>query len=193
MRRALRDPSRAGLEWRGGAPDRGALLVTVHSNPLRLLRYLLRAKGFPVASISRTDPGRRPDIARDEQRVDRRFPFSLPHRLHPESVRAILRTLRTASVLTAVDLQVSVAVSPAALKGRLALTPKPFRLARIAGASCRPVFVRSGPTGLEIIVEEAIDVSDERRAAESFGSILARNIEESPFDMLNHDFRIDGP
>jgi hypothetical protein len=94
-------------------------------------------------------------------------------------------------VLTAVDLHEASFLSPACLKGRISVNLKPFRLARIAGARCRPVFFRSRPSGVEILVDEAIDVSDERQAAETFAVTLARQIQESPFDMISQNVQVD--
>ena len=66
--------------WEGPEPPRGpAVYVTAHLGSLLALRYVLRARGVPAASVIAPYNFERADPAAKDAVFDRRFPMVFPH------------------------------------------------------------------------------------------------------------------
>src|SRR5262245_18400334 len=114
-----------------------ALYVSAHIGALQALRYSLRARSVPAASVigrfnlDRTIPARTDPI------FDRRFPMDFPHALastHPHRLRS---ALKRGSLIVAADMPARESRPAEILGGRVLLDPRPFRLAWVAGVECR--------------------------------------------------------
>jgi hypothetical protein len=160
-------------------PEEPCLYATAHVGDIRSLRYLLRPR-LAIAAVSRerrSRPGaaEHPEI---EDRVRRDFPHVLsanePHRLRS--------ALRRGSLIMAADMPEEIGLEARCLGGTVRIDPRPFRLARIAGVPCRPLFLTC-PDGRLTITAGPVLAPDEEPAAAGFADALDRITEESPLDI----------
>jgi len=165
-------------------PAEPTVYVTAHLGDLRSLRYLLR-RHIPVATVVRTSEEEREGIAREDRAFDARFPRDFPHAFSSRHPHRLRRALSRGSLVFAADLPVSEGVAVPCLGGRISLDPRPFRLARIAKVSCRPLFLTAPHGRLTITVGDALP-REEDAALRDCAAILERVAQESPFE-------IDGP
>jgi hypothetical protein len=165
--------------FRENEPDpQPRLYATAHVGDLRSLRLLLR-NHTPVATVVDASEEGRAALAR----ADRAFDPSRPHALrdvfsssHPHRLRS---ALRRASLIVAADMPERAGIAFPCLGGSILLDARPFRLARLAGALCQPIFLTS-PQGRLTISIGRILPSDEGAALAEFARALEDITEETP-------------
>lgn len=160
------------------------MYVTAHLGDLRSLRYLVR-RHIPVATVVRTSEEEREAIAREDRVFDARAPCDFPHAFssrHPHRLRS---ALRRGSLVFAADLPPDGGLAFPCLGGQIFLDPRPFRLAKLAGVPCRPLFLTAPGARLTISIGEAAP-AEEAAALQDFARMLERVAGESRFE-------IDGP
>ncbi len=126
-----------------GDPPSGAptVYVSAHIGSLQSLRYSLRARGVPAASVLGPYNLDRSDAERQDRIFDRRHPVAFPHFFPAAHVHRLRTALRTGSLIAAADLPARDGMQEALLGGVVRLDPRPFRLARTMGVACRPAFL----------------------------------------------------
>src|SRR5262249_12610711 len=113
----------------GAAPT---MFVTAHIGALQALRYVLRSRGVPAATVigrfnlDRTLP------VRTDRIFDRRHPIDFPHAVAATQPHRLRSALKRGSLVAAADMPESESRPFPILGGRVRLDPRPFRLARAA-------------------------------------------------------------
>jgi len=166
--------------FRGNMPDpQPRLYATAHVGDLRALRLLLRAY-TPIATVvDASEEGRaalaRADLALDQSRRDAiRDVFSASH---PHRLRSALRRV---SLIVAADMpERAGGVAFPCLGGSLLLDARPFRLARLAGVPCQPIFLTSPRDRLTISIGRTLP-RDEGQALAEFARALGDITDETP-------------
>jgi hypothetical protein len=172
--------------WEGPAPPReDAVYVTAHLGSLLSLRYVLRARGVPVASVLAPYNFDRPDPAAKDAVFDRRFPLEFPHVASSAATHRLRSLLRRGSLILAADLPAREAFPASLLGATVQLDPRPFRLARLAGVPCVPVFLTLPGRRWTISLGERLPL-DDRAALEAFARALGGAASRAPLDL-------DGP
>jgi len=173
----------------GRAPDPGdgpTVFVTAHLGSLQGLRYTLRGRGIPAATVLGPHNLARREAERQDRLFDARHPLDFPHFLPASAVHRLRSALRRGSLILAADLpEPGDGVSVALLGGRVLVDPRPFRLARAARVPCRPAFLTL-PNGRWTLTLGAVLPPDEAAAIETFARCLAETAARSPLDL-------DGP
>jgi lauroyl/myristoyl acyltransferase len=170
-------------EWDGPAlPDGPVLYATAHVGSLLALRYLLRARGVAAASVIAPYNFDRPDPAAKDARFDRRFPMKFPHVVSSEAAHRIRSLLQRGSLIVAADLPGRRSFSAPLLGGVVDLDSRPFRLARMAGVPCVPIFLTLPGRRWTVTVGEPLPVS-ERAAQDGFAAAFARAAARAPLDL----------
>lgn len=173
--------ARHGPVWRGGLPPATpTLYVTAHLGDLRALRYLLRTR-VPAGSIIAPENEERPDGEAQDRLFDERFPRAFPHVFPSREAHRIRAALREGSLIAAADAPAEEAFEAPLLQGTLRLDPRPFRLARLAGVSSRPLFLTAPGTRLTVTLGEVLP-EGALPAIGCFAQVLARVAQESPWD-----------
>ncbi len=179
--------------WEGAEPPREpAVYVTAHLGSLLALRYVLRARGVAVASVIAPYNFQRADPAAKDALFDRRFPMVFPHVASSAHTHRLRGLLGRGSLILAADLPSRPAAASHAaafparlLGGAVDLDPRPFRLARLAGVPCLPVFLTVPRRRWTLALGGALPAA-ERLAHEAFARAFGRAAESSPWDL-------DGP
>jgi hypothetical protein len=161
-----------------------ALYLTAHLGDLRSLRYLLR-RFIPVATVVGTSEQERRAISNEDREFDERAPCAFPHAFSAARPHALRSALSRGSLIAAADLPAGHGIAFPCLGGWLPLDPRPFRLARLAGAPCRPLFL-TAPRGVLTITVGRPLPQKETAALEEFARALDRATDQSPLDL-------DGP
>ena len=178
------------------------LYLTIHLGNLRLLRYLLRAGGLAAATVVDQTHLGNPQGARVNAWVDRRFPVDFPHTFFSGAPHRLRSALRRGSLIAAVDriharpsARPDALVSIPFLGGSLPLDLGVLRLARLAGAPARPLFLTAPRGRLTITAGEPVDARDPAEAARQFALVADAAARESPadFDAYTHRFLLASP
>jgi len=173
----------------GRAPDPGdgpTVFVTAHLGSLQGLRYTLRARGIPAATVLGPHNLARREAERQDRLFDARHPLDFPHFFPASEVHRLRSSLRRGSLILAADLpEPDDGVPVAVLGGRAFVDPRPFRLARAARVPCRPAFLTL-PRGRWTLTLGAVLPADEAAAIDAFARCLAEAAARSPLDL-------DGP
>jgi hypothetical protein len=155
--------------------------ATGHIGDLRGLRYLLRFR-IAVATVVNEDAAHRATRGRRHLDVEERVPRDFPHVLPSSSPHGLRSALRRGSLIVTADLPSAGGNDFSCLGGVLRLDPRPFRLARLAGTPCRPIFLTAPEGVLTITIGPAL-LQDEAGALAGFASAFERAAEETPFDI----------
>jgi hypothetical protein len=173
----------------GDAPDPAegpTVFVTAHLGSLQGLRYTLRARGIPAATVLGPHNLDRREAARQDRIFDARHPLDFPHFFPASAVHRLRSALRRGSLILAADLpEPGGGVPVGLLGGRALVDPRPFRLARAARVRCRPAFLTL-PRGRWTLTLGAVLPPDEAAAIDAFARCLAETAARSPLDL-------DGP
>ena len=169
--------------WTGSAPSsEPTVYVTAHIGSLLALRYVLRSRGTCAASAIAPYNFDRPDPAAKDAVFDRRFPMRFPHVISAAQPHRIRTALSSGSVILASDLPAKDAFAGRLLGGDVALDPRPFRLARLAGVACRPAFVTLPGRRWRITLGDPLPAPEEPARAE-FARILQEVASRAPLDL----------
>lgn len=185
---AIRSP-RHRPDWTGPpAGEAPTLWATAHLGDLRSLRYLLRIRGIAAAQIVDLSHVRRETAAIDDQDFDRRFPIDFPHVVFSPGVHRVRALLSRGSLIAAADRPAELSVTTTVLGGPLPVDPRPFRLAKIVGVPCRPIFLTLRRGRLVLVSGPPIACQDPAQAARAFGDHLAAAASGCPaaFDGFTH-------
>ncbi len=182
--RALETQRHAPAFWKDPPGPEPSLYVTAHLGDLRSLRYLLRRQ-VPIATVVQTSDEEREAIAREDRAFDENAGQDFPHAFSASKPHGLRAALNHGSLMIAADLPEGEAAAFPCLGGTLGLDPRPFRLARLAGVPCRPLFLTAPRRRLTITVGDALPREGAAALAE-FARALERVAGESPYE-------IDGP
>lgn len=167
--------------WRGGLPAAApTLYVTAHIGDLRSLRYLLRTR-VPAGSIIAPENEERAQGESQDRLFDESSPQPFPHVLPSREPHRIRSALREGSLVAAADAAAEEVFEARVLGGAIPLDPRPFRLARLAGVSCRPIFLTAPRSRLTVTLDEVLP-EEIPEALRRFAEAFARVAEESPWD-----------
>ena len=160
-----------------------AVYVSAHLGSLQALRYALRAKGVPAATVLGPHNLERPEAERQDRLFDARHPIDFPHVFPASAVHRLRGALRKGSLVIAADLpRPGEGVAVPFLGGRAVVDPRPFRLARAAGVPCRPAFLTL-PRGRFTLTLGAVLPPGEEAAIAAFARCLAETAARSPLDL----------
>ena len=98
------------------------------------------------------------------------------------SAHRIRSLLARGSLILAADLPARAGVPTPLLGGEVELDPRPFRLARLAGVPCLPVFLTLPGRRWTLTLGPPLAREDDR-ALEGFGRALARAASDAPLDL----------
>lgn len=167
----------------GEAPRREpTVYVTAHIGALQALRYVLRSYGAPTASVIGRLNLDRSVTARSDPIFDRRHALDFPHALPSTRPHRLVSALSRGSLIVAGDLPEGPFLEAAVLGGIVRLDPRPFRLARAAGVSCRAAFLTLPDTGWTLTLGGPLP-SDPGRAVEAFARVFAKVAAAAPLDL----------
>ena len=158
------------------------MYVTAHIGSMQALRYALRARGVPAATVLGPYNLDRSEAIPQDRRFDRRYALDFPHAFPSSSAHTLRRALRRGSLVAAGDMPERGGIAARVLGGPALLDPRPFRLARVAGALCRPAFVTL-PEGRWTLTLGPVLSGDELAGAEEFGRAFARVAAAAPVDI----------
>jgi lauroyl/myristoyl acyltransferase len=171
------------VRWEGeplaGEP---AVLLTGHIGALQALRYVLRARGVRAATVIGPLNLERAAAARLDAHFDRRHPLDFPHALPGAGVHRLRSALRRGSLIVAADLPEGPFCEAPFLGGTLRVDTRPLRLARVAGAACRPVFLTL-PDGEWVLTVGDPLPADKAAAAARFARLFDRVARRAPQDL----------
>jgi len=156
--------------------------VTAHIGSMQALRYALRARGVPAATVLGPHNLDRTQAIPQDRVFDRRYALDFPHALPSSATHRLRSALKRGSLLAAGDLPERGGVPAKVLGGPALLDPRPFRLARVARAVCRPAFA-TFPEGRWTLTLGPVLEGDEIACAEAFGRVFARVAAASPLDL----------
>jgi len=156
--------------------------VTAHIGSMQALRYALRARGVPAATVLGPHNLDRTQAIPQDRVFDRRYALDFPHALPSSATHRLRSALKRGSLLAAGDLPERGGVPAKVLGGPALLDPRPFRLARVARAVCRPAFATL-PEGRWTLTLGPVLEGDEIACAEAFGRVFARVAAASPLDL----------
>jgi hypothetical protein len=156
--------------------------LTGHIGALQALRYVLRSRGVPVASVIGRFNLDRSVTARTDPIFDRRYPFDFPHALPSTRPHRLAKALATGSLILAADFPEGPFVEAELLGGTVRLDPRPFRLARAAGVPCRAAFLTLPACGWTLTLGEPLP-SDPTRAVQDFARVYRRVAAAAPLDV----------
>lgn len=167
----------------GAAPGpEPTVYLTGHIGALQALRYVLRSRGVPVASVIGRFNLDRSVTARTDPIFDRRHPLDFPHALPSTRPHRLAGALSTGSLILAADFPEGPFVEAELLGGSVRLDPRPFRLARTVGVPCRAAFLTLPDTGWTLTLGEPLP-SDPTRAVEEFARAFRKVAAAAPLDL----------
>jgi lauroyl/myristoyl acyltransferase len=156
--------------------------VTAHIGSMQALRYALRSRGVPAATVlGGYNLDRSQAIPQDEV-FDRRYALEFPHALPSSAAHRLKSALERGSLVAAGDMPEAGGLPARVLGGPALLDPRPFRLARVAGVLCRPAFATLPGRRWTLTLGPALE-GDELACAEEFGRVFARVAAASPLDI----------
>jgi len=174
---------RWGVELDGDPPlGEPTVYVSAHIGSLQALRYCLRARAIPAATLLGPFNLERSAAERQDRAFDRRHPVAFPHFFPAASVHRLRTALRSGSLIAAADLPARAGLEESLLGGFVRLDPRPFRLARTARAACRPAFLTL-PGGRWTLTLGAPLPDDEDEAVRAFAGVYRRVASTAPADL----------
>jgi lauroyl/myristoyl acyltransferase len=156
--------------------------VTAHIGSMQALRYALRARGVPAATVLGPYNLDRSQAIPQDRVFDRRYTLDFPHALPSSAAHRLRSALKRGSLIAAADMPEKGGIPARVLGGPALLDPRPFRLARLSGTDCRPAFVTM-PEGRWTLTLGPVLSGDERACAEAFGRVFARVASAAPLDI----------
>lgn len=156
--------------------------VSAHIGSLQVLRYVLRARGVPAATVLGPFNLDRTDAERQDRVFDRRHPIAFPHFFPAANVHRLRTALRSGSLIAAADLPARGGRKEALLGGLVRLDPRPFRLSRTTGAVCRPAFLTLPGGRWTLTLGEPLP-QDEDEAVRAFAGVYRRVASAAPADL----------
>jgi hypothetical protein len=167
----------------GTPPESGSCLyATGHLGSLQTLRYALRARGVPAATVlGRPNLDRARAIAQDRV-FDKHHPLDFPHAVPSSAVHRLRSALKRGSLVVAADLPEHGGFTARLLGGPLVVDPRPFRLARAAGVPCRAAFFTL-PAGFWTLTLSAQLPREEPAACAAFAEAFDGAAACSPADL----------
>ena len=156
--------------------------VTGHIGALQALRYVLRSRGVPVASVIGRFNLDRSVTARTDPIFDRRHPLDFPHALPTTRPHRLASALATGSLILAADFPEGPFLEAELLGGTVRLDPRPFRLARAAGVACRAAFLTLPDRGWTLTLGEPLPL-DPTVAVEAFARLFGAVAAAAPLDL----------
>jgi hypothetical protein len=167
----------------GPAPDPApCVYVTGHIGSLQVLRYALRARGIPAATVLGPHNRDRAAAAAQDRVFDRKHGLPFPHALASSEVHRLRSALKQGSLIAAADLPEHDGVTFRLLGGPLSVDPRPFRLARAAGVPCRAAFATL-PSGRWTLTIGPVLAGDDAAACAAFARAFAEAAVKSPTDL----------
>jgi hypothetical protein len=154
----------------GGEP---AVYVSAHIGSLQALRYCLRARAVPAANVLGPFNLERSAAELQDEVFDRRHPIAFPHFFPAANAHRLRTALRSGSLIAAADLPERGSREEELLGGRVRLDPRPFRLARTAGAVCRPAFLTLPGGRWTLTLGDRLP-RDEDKALKTFAEVYRR-------------------
>ena len=174
---------RWNLRLEGDPPsERPCIYATAHLGSLQALRYALRARGVPAATVLGPHNLDRTRAAEQDRVFDRRHPLDFPHALASSQVHRLRGALKRGSLVAAADLPPAGGMPARVLGGWVRIDPRPFRLAGAAGVPCRPAFATL-PGGRWTLTLGPPLPADGKAAAEAFARALAEVAARAPLDL----------
>jgi hypothetical protein len=167
-----------------GDPPSGdpTVYLTAHIGSLQALRYALRARGIPVASVIGPHNEDRPGPARVDEIFDRRHAMDFPHALLSSQPHRLRTALRSGSLILAADLPSGPAFESALLGGRIRIDLRPVRLARSAGVPCRAAFLTVPDRRWVLTLSPALP-AEPRAACVEFARVFQQVASCAPLDL----------
>ncbi len=167
-----------------GEPPSGqpCVYLTAHLGSMQALRYALRARGAPAATVLGPHNLDRTEAIAQDRHFDRRHPHEFPHAFPSSAVHRLRSALKRGSLVAAADLPPEGGVRVPLLGGWAFVDPRPFRLARAAGVACRPAFATL-PGGRWTLTLGPPLPRDERAACDGFALALAEAASRAPVDL----------
>jgi lauroyl/myristoyl acyltransferase len=156
--------------------------VTAHIGSMQALRYALRARGVPAATVLGPYNLDRSQAIPQDRVFDRRHALDFPHALPSSAPHRLREALKRGSLVAAGDMPERDGVPARVLGGPALLDPRPFRLARVARVACRPAFVTL-PDGRWTLTLGPVLAGDDLARAQAFGRDFARVAEAAPLDL----------
>ncbi|HWZ86782.1 MAG TPA: hypothetical protein VN032_11305 [Thermoanaerobaculia bacterium] len=177
----------ASGRWRAqleGAPPspRPTVYVSAHLGSLQALRYTLRARRVPAATVLGPYNLDRPAAERQDRLFDEHHPLDFPHVFPATRAHRLRSALATGSLILAADLPATGDVEIPFLGGSLRLDRRPFRLARTVGVPCRPAFLTL-PAGRWTLTLGDPLPAGEAAALEAYAHCLTEVARRSPLDL----------
>lgn len=167
----------------GAAPGpEPTVYVTAHIGALQALRYVLRSRGVPVASVIGRFNLDRSVTARTDPIFDRHHALDFPHAMASTHPHRLASALSRGSLIVAGDLPEGPFVEASLLDGSVRLDPRPFRLARAAGVGCRAAFLTLPDSGWTLTLGEPLP-SDPTRAVADFARVFRKVAAAAPLDL----------
>jgi hypothetical protein len=156
--------------------------VTGHIGAMQALRYALRSRGVPAATVLGPYNLDRTRAIPQDRVFDRRYALDFPHALPSSAAHRLRRALSRGSLLAAGDMPERDAIPARILGGPALLDLRPFRLARVARVPCRAAFATL-PEGRWTLTLGPILEGDAHACAEAFGRAFARVAAAAPLDI----------
>ncbi len=171
------------LRLEGDPPFGGpCVYVTAHVGSLQALRYALRARGVPAATVLGPHNLDRMRAAAQDRLFDRAHPLDFPHAIPSSAVHRLRGALKKGSLVAAADLPPRGGVRVPLLGGWAFVDPRPFRLARAARVPCRAAFATVAGDRWTLTLGPALP-DDDGAAGEGFAQILAAVAARAPLDL----------
>ena len=137
---------------------------------------------MPAASVLGPFNLERSAAEKQDRVFDRRHPIAFPHFFPAANVHRLRTALRSGSLIAAADLPARGGAEEELLGGLVRLDPRPFRLARTAGAACRPAFLTFPGGRWTLTLGEALP-RDEDEAVRAFAVVYRRVAAAAPVDL----------
>lgn len=156
--------------------------VTAHLGSMQAVRYALRARGVPAATVLGPHNLDRTRAIPQDRVFDRLHALDFPHAYPSSAVHRLRSALRRGSLIAAADLPPEGGRRAPLLGGYAFVDPRPFRLARAARVPCRPAFATM-PGGRWTLTLGPPLPPDERSASEAYAAVLAQVASRAPLDI----------
>ena len=170
------------MQLEGDAPSgQPCVYVTAHLGSLQALRYALRARNIPAATVlGPHNLDRDRAAAQDRVFVDATARF--PSCVLASQVHRLRGALNRGSLVVAADLPLEDGIAAPLLGGWVRIDPRPFRLAHAARVPCRPAFATLPGGQWTLTLGSPLPV-DASAAAEAFALALGNVAARAPLDL----------
>lgn len=174
---------RWNLRLEGDPPTpQPCVYVTAHLGSLQALRYALRSRGAPAATVLGPHNLDRTRAAAQDRVFDRSHPEAFPHAFPSSAVHRLRGALKRGSLVAAADLPARGGLRVPLLGGWALVDPRPFRLARAARVPCRPAFATLRGGRWTLTLGPPLP-ADEAEAGEAFARAFAQVAAGAPLDL----------